>query len=129
MCIYLAIHLSVCFPVYLSLWLPACPPVHFHICLLVFLSTFPPVYLGSPTSTLAFNPLEDSRFRGGRIRDLMKYLNLKLSKVVAVGTPQSDFLTTLLTTKDQMQCMQMVRNQEIVWSLQHPCSSHNDQTS
>lgn len=81
----------------------------------------------SPTSRLVFNPLEGSRSYVRRMRNLVKYLSLNLSKGLAVGTPSStlglnwstgfgrnmeggdpkqksrrDFFYTLLSTKDHM---------------------------
>lgn len=43
---------------------------------------------GSSTSTLVFNPLEDSRSYGRRMRNLVEDFILNLSKALAVGTPQ-----------------------------------------
>lgn len=43
----------------------------------------------SPTSRLVFNPLEGSRSYVRRMRNLVKYLSLNLSKGLAAGTPSS----------------------------------------
>lgn len=51
---------------------------------------------GSTKSRLVFNSLEDSRFYGKGMRNLMEDLNLNLSKVLGVGTPQFLSWTSLI---------------------------------
>lgn len=50
----------------------------------------------SSTSTLVFNPLEDSRSYGRKMRNLVEDFSLNLSKVLAVGTPQFLHWTNLV---------------------------------
>lgn len=68
---------------------------------------------GFSTSRLVFNPFEDSQCYGRRMRNHMKDLNLNLSNVITVGTPQFSSWTNLV--KLDFQALEKVWDPDVVY--------------